>query len=119
MSPKNWKLNHVMLIIGVFSLLAGGCKKEDDQFSTEERKKMVMDIEGNFYRIDTIGEQVWMVENLKTTKYRNGDPIQKVMKNNEWAVLQSGAYCDCNNDHALGSRYGRTEKLMAVNDDPN
>jgi uncharacterized protein (TIGR02145 family) len=43
---------------------------EDMQFSTS-----VTDYEDNVYTTVTIGAQVWMVENLKTTKYRNGDLI--------------------------------------------
>ena len=42
----------------------------DLTFTTE-----LMDVEGNIYNSVTIGSQVWMKENLKTTRYRNGDLI--------------------------------------------
>jgi uncharacterized protein (TIGR02145 family) len=42
----------------------------------EEFANKITDIEGNVYRTMTIGKQVWMIENLKTTRYRNGDSIR-------------------------------------------
>lgn len=42
-------------------------------FTTASSK--VVDIDGNEYGIVTIGAQTWMAENLRTTRYRNGDKI--------------------------------------------
>lgn len=47
---------------------------EDVTFTTLT-SNTVSDVEGNIYNIKGIGTQVWMAENLKTTKYRNGDLI--------------------------------------------
>jgi uncharacterized protein (TIGR02145 family) len=41
----------------------------------ESDKQTVKDIDGNVYNTVRIGSQVWMKENLKTARYRNGDPI--------------------------------------------
>ncbi|RPH33344.1 MAG: hypothetical protein EHM93_05180 [Bacteroidales bacterium] len=77
----------------------------------------VTDIDGNVYNTVTIGTQCWMRENLKTTKYRNGDPIQKVQNilvSNQWSILTSGAYFNSDNNYT--NIYGNLYNWYAVND---
>ena len=76
----------------------------------------VTDIDGNVYRTVKIGTQVWMAENLKTTKYRNGDPIPNVRDNESWKALTTGAYCWYNNDGANKASYGGLYNWFAVAD---
>jgi uncharacterized protein (TIGR02145 family) len=74
-----------------------------------------VDIDGNVYNTVTIGTQVWMVENLKTTRYNNGDPIPNVSDNSAWAALTTGAYCNYNNDTTNATIYGRLYNWYAIN----
>jgi len=79
----------------------------------------VTDIDGNVYHTVTIGTQVWMVENLKTTHYRNGNPIPNVTVNTAWNDLTTGAYCDYDNDASNSIIYGRLYNWYAVSDNRN
>lgn len=78
-----------------------------------------VDIDGNVYTTVTIGSQTWMVENLKTTRYRNGAAIPNITDNAAWALLTTGAYSNYNNTEAEGDTYGRLYNWFAVNDNRN
>lgn len=79
----------------------------------------VTDIDGNIYNTVKIGTQVWMAENLKTTKYRNGDFIPNVTEDTKWSTLTTGAYCDYNNTVSNSTIYGRLYNWYAVSDSRN
>lgn len=68
----------------------------------------VSDIDGNVYNTVAIGNQCWMKENLKTTKYANGTAIPLVNNVSTWDALTetSKAYCWYNDDIANKATYG-------------
>ncbi len=54
----------------------------------------VSDNNGNTYKTIQIGTQTWMAENLRTTKYRNGDPIPSLDDEYYWYQTSSGAFAE-------------------------
>jgi uncharacterized protein (TIGR02145 family) len=66
----------------------------------------VTDIDGNIYKTIKIGNQTWMAENLKTTKYNDGQEIPQVIGNSAWGSLTTPAYCWLKNDPSNKETYG-------------
>ena len=66
----------------------------------------VTDYDGNVYTTVAIGNQQWLVENLKVTHYRNGDPVPLVTDGGTWINLTTGAYCWFNNNIENKATYG-------------
>jgi uncharacterized protein (TIGR02145 family) len=67
----------------------------------------------------TIGTQVWMVQNLDISTFRNGDPIPQAKTDEEWddAKWESQpAWCYFDFDPSNGEKYGRLYNWFAVND---
>lgn len=81
--------------------------------------EIVTDIDGNRYRYVTIGNQVWMAENLKTTHYRNGDEIPNVTDDMAWSTLSTGAYRNYDNNEDSVDTYGRLYNWHSLNDSRN
>jgi len=79
-------------------------------------KDTVVDIDGNIYHTVKIGTQTWTVENLKVTRYRNGDTIPNVKDYKSWSYLTSGAYCDYKNDITEAKVYGKLYNWYTVID---
>lgn len=74
----------------------------------------VTDVEGNVYPTIKIGQQEWLVENLKTTTYNDGTSIPHVPGNAEWASLSSAAYSWVDDDLANKDLYGALYNWYAV-----
>jgi uncharacterized protein (TIGR02145 family) len=74
----------------------------------------VKDTDGNIYGTVDIGKQVWMAENLKTTKYNDGTSIPLISDNKVWSKLKTGAYCWFNNEEENKEEFGALYNWYAV-----
>jgi uncharacterized protein (TIGR02145 family) len=87
----------------------------------------VADIDSNIYKTVQIGTQIWMAENLKTTRYNDGNLIPYVTDLIEWEQLiewekfavcrqlTTGAYYWYNNNSSNKNIYGAIYNWYAVN----
>ncbi len=125
---------YALAMAGVFILLTNSCQKSSDNNSNNNNSSndiapivfnssltygTMTDQSGNTYKTITIGTQTWMAENLRTTKYRNGDPIPNVTDATAWAGLSTGAYCDINNESGNSKIYGRLYNYYTILDSRN
>jgi uncharacterized protein (TIGR02145 family) len=83
---------------------------EDMSFMT-----LLADIDGNVYKVVTIGTQVWMAENLKATKFNDSSDIRLAADNTAWYQALSPGYCWFNNDKdTFGNIYGALYNWFAI-----
>jgi uncharacterized protein (TIGR02145 family) len=113
------KIVHCIALITLLHIItAGGCKKED-AVPPPPDTGTVTDVEGNVYKTIKIGTQVWMAENLKTTKYRNGETISPATSETGWANLalpKLPGYCYSFGNGNNTAVYGLLYNWPAVND---
>jgi len=62
-------------------------------FALQNQAQTIADVEGNVYNTISIGTQVWMKQNLKSTRLNDGSAIASVMDNSAWGKLTTPGYC--------------------------
>jgi len=78
----------------------------------------LIDVDGNAYNTVEIGSQVWMKENLRTSRLNDGIPISYLPDSAEWKNRRSEAYCWYNNDSAANNLiYGKLYNWFVVTTD--
>lgn len=66
----------------------------------------VWDIDGNHYPTVIIGDYLWMAQNLRVTRFRNGEPIPKVESASLWTSASHAAYSVYDNVDNHVERFG-------------
>jgi uncharacterized protein (TIGR02145 family) len=77
----------------------------------------VTDADGHVYRTVRYGNQIWTVENLRTTKYNDGNGIPLAADSAAWSGLETPACCffDYTTDTAEQRKWGAFYNWYAVN----
>ncbi|MDX9782970.1 MAG: FISUMP domain-containing protein [Bacteroidales bacterium] len=108
------QLTGLLLIAGFLMAYITACEKTEVLLGALPSDGTIVDADGNVYNTVQIGNQVWTVENLKTTKYNNGNSIPNLVKPIDWAYATKGAYCNYNNLESNADIYGRLYNWHAV-----
>lgn len=107
---KRPKISNYLLLAITLSVITSSCNKSD-----ENDPSIIKDGDGNVYTSITIGTQVWLKENLKTTKLNDGTAIPLVTDNDEWINSTTAAYCWFDNNINNKNPYGALYNWNALN----
>lgn len=79
----------------------------------------VADIDGNTYKTVRIDSMVWFAENLKVTRFQNGDAIPNVSDSATWAGLSGPGMCSYKNDTSFDCQKGKLYNFFVASDTRN
>jgi len=83
---------------------------------TLQTSQIITDIDGNSYGTIKIGNQIWMSENLRVSKYSNGVNIPNNLNDSIWQITTDGAYGIYDNNPSNNSIYGKLYNWYAASD---
>ncbi|MGZ4057330.1 MAG: fibrobacter succinogenes major paralogous domain-containing protein [Bacteroidia bacterium] len=113
---KSIKIKNILFILPALFLILNACKKPAETTPATETGQ-VTDVEGNTYKTVKIGNQWWMAEDLRVTKYRDSSFIPLVPPppfDTTWKKFTTGAFC--NNTDVGGHIIGRFYNYYAITD---
>ncbi|HMT30687.1 MAG TPA: fibrobacter succinogenes major paralogous domain-containing protein [Bacteroidia bacterium] len=101
MTTSSTRNTYFLLVLFLFTnlVLFNSCEEKDDDDPVLPETGTMTDIDGNVYTTVKIGNQWWMSENLKVTRYRNGFSIPNITDSVDWVNQSSGGYCIYDNDN--------------------
>ncbi|MDP5252925.1 MULTISPECIES: fibrobacter succinogenes major paralogous domain-containing protein [unclassified Vibrio] len=85
-------MNKLLLSTGVTMVLSVSAFANDIHNTRNALQDSVQDVEGNVYRTVTIGDQVWLAENLRSTTFQDGSAVRTgaIVKDDPANLLKYG-----------------------------
>lgn len=114
MSQRCWFLPLLFVVFAISS-----CKKEPVREPVTYDFDTAVDIDSNEYQTVRIYGLPWFTENLRTTRFRNGDTLFHAKTKEQWDSLEYlpiPAYCYPNYDSSKVDTYGLMYNYWAVID---
>jgi uncharacterized protein (TIGR02145 family) len=105
--------------ISAANIMQGGSCNLPNVFNDSITYGTLNDQDGHTYKTVQIGNQEWMAENLRTSKYRNGDPIDNLFNPTLWLAATSGGWTNYKYDSLYDCPSGKLYNFYAVADSRN
>lgn len=119
MAKRNRYSTFLYVIIALLILFSPSCEPTPTPLDPGYTglKGIINDIEGNSYKTIGIGTQIWMAENLRSTRFNDSTLISNISDSLLWGNLTSSAYCWYNNDTSMRIPYGALYNWYSINTD--
>jgi uncharacterized protein (TIGR02145 family) len=102
--------------VRAYATNSAGTAYGNQQTLTTLTSTISVDVDGNVYNTVAIGSREWMKENLKVSKYRNGDPIPSNLNDAAWGAATTGAYAIFNDNATNNTNFGKLYNWYVVAD---
>lgn len=105
------------LVLSILMLSLSSCKEDNyDPVTQPDENGTVSDVDGNIYPTAALGGQIWITENLKTTRYSDGTTIEYIGNDTlKWQNNTTGAYAWHENNEENKDLYGGLYNWYAIN----
>jgi len=114
-SKLNRSYSVFLCCLVVLFIFTNSCKEEERPVMEDEPEKpTITDIDGNVYDIVEFADNWWMVQNLRASRYTNGEPIPEVADAIEWSEIESPAFCWFDNNSDFDDSYGKMYNWYAA-----
>jgi uncharacterized protein (TIGR02145 family) len=112
----NFKIHNAVKIGLLFYVVMASCEKKVPITVPDftGQRGVIYDIEGNKYKTIGIGSQIWMAENLRSTKFNDNTKINYLIDSLDWATILEPGYSWNENDTLLKIPYGGLYNWCAV-----